>query len=125
MKALQLPAFAPPTETAEPDWLAQRFSQLDISHSSEPANGAYHVGQRVSPTLVPAAGLDWTLALPTPPTGPTESGRIGPLSFQFIDGLETPLLIRPDGYLAAHGLSTDPHAVVSNLASYLAGGSAR
>jgi len=66
MKALQLPAFGPPTETAEPDWLAQRFSQLDFSYSSEPANGVYQVGQRVSPTLVPAAGLDWTLALPTP-----------------------------------------------------------
>ena len=87
--------------------------------------GTYQVGQRVSPTLVPATGLDWTLALPSSPTGPTESGRIGPLSFQFVDGLETPLLIRPDGYLAAHGVSTDPHAVLANLASYLPGGPTR
>ncbi|MEU5304308.1 hypothetical protein ACH4YO_31665 [Streptomyces noursei] len=108
------------------DWLARRLSQLDISYATEcatePADGTYHVGQRVSPTLVPAAGLDWNLALPNPSTGPTGSGRIGPVNFQFVDGLETPLLIRPDGYLAAHGVPTDPHTVLANLASYLPGG---
>ncbi|MBV6701299.1 FAD-dependent monooxygenase [Kitasatospora aureofaciens] len=107
------------------DWLARRLSQLDISYATEPADGTYHVGQRVSPALVPAAGLDWNLALPNPSTGPTESGRTGPLNFQFVDGLETPLLIRPDGYLAAHGVPTDPHAVLANLASYLPGGPTR
>ena len=104
------------------DWLARRLSQLDISYSPEPADGAYQVGQRVSATLVPAAGLDWTLALPGSLSGPAEGGGIGPLSVQFVDGLETPLLIRPDGYLAAHGVSADPHAVLANLASYLPGG---
>lgn len=34
-------------------------------------------------------------------------------------GLETPPLIRPDGYLAAHGVSTDPRAVLADLASNL------
>jgi 2-polyprenyl-6-methoxyphenol hydroxylase-like FAD-dependent oxidoreductase len=107
------------------DWLARRLSQLDVSYSPEPADGTCHVGQRVSPTLVPAAGLDWTLALPNPSTGPTESGRIGPLSFQFVERLQTSLLIRPDGYLAAHRVPTDPHAVLANLASYLPGGPTR
>ncbi|WP_269857049.1 FAD-dependent monooxygenase [Streptomyces sp. RPT161] len=103
------------------DWLARRLSQLDISYAPEPADGTYHIGQRVSPTLVPATGLDWTLALPASSTGPAETGRIGPLSVQFVDGLDTPLLIRPDGYLAAHGVSTDPQDVLANLASYLPG----
>jgi hypothetical protein len=48
------------------DWLVRRLSELDISYSAEPPDGTCHVGQRVSPTLVPAAGLDWTLALPNP-----------------------------------------------------------
>jgi 2-polyprenyl-6-methoxyphenol hydroxylase-like FAD-dependent oxidoreductase len=104
------------------DWLARQLSQLEVSYSSEPADGTYHVGQRVSPMLVPAAGLDWTLAVPSAPTGPTESGPTGPLSVQVVDGLETPLLIRPDGYLAAYGVPADPHAVLANLASYLPGG---
>jgi hypothetical protein len=104
------------------DWLARRVSQLDISYSPEPADGTYHVGQRVSPRLVAAACLDWTLALPNSPNGPTRGGRMGRLSFQFVDGLETPLLIRPDSYLGAHGVSTDPSAVLANLASYLPGG---
>ncbi len=65
------------------------------------------------------------LALRNSPTGATRGGRIGRLSFQFVDELETPLLIRPDGYLAAHGVSTDPHAVLANLASYVHGGRRR
>jgi hypothetical protein len=101
------------------DWLARQFSQLEISYSDEPAYGGYHVGQRVSPTLVPATGLDWTLALPTMFNEQNENERVGPLRVQSIDGLQTPLLIRPDGYLAAHGVSTDPHAVLADIASYL------
>jgi FAD binding domain len=102
-------------------WLAGRVSQLDVNYSAEPADGSYHVGQRTSPTLVPSAGLDWTLALPNSSTESTRGGRIGNLSFQFVDGLETTLLIRPDEYLAAAGVSTDSPAVLANLASYLPG----
>jgi hypothetical protein len=64
---------------------------------------------------VPAAGLRWTLALDRP----DGTGEHGVLAVRRVPGLESPLLVRPDGYLAAYGVSTEPEKVLDQLSSYL------
>jgi hypothetical protein len=95
-----------------------------ISPSSPPSSGFLTlplgaVGQRIAPTAVPPAGLQWTLALPSQAAQPRTSGQGDRLCVRSVEGLETSLLVRPDGYLAAHGVPADPAAVLDHLAAYL------
>lgn len=92
--------------------------------SSPPSSGFLTVplggvGQRIAPTAVPPAGPQWTLALPSQAAQPRISGQGDRLYVRSVEGLETSLLVRPDGYLAAHGVPADPAAVLDHLAAYL------
>jgi 2-polyprenyl-6-methoxyphenol hydroxylase-like FAD-dependent oxidoreductase len=98
------------------DWITTKLAQLDLSYTSEPDRGLPRAGARVSPTTVPTAGLRWTLALPDQPRS---EGEHGVLAVHHVPGLPTPLLVRPDGYLAAHGVATEPAEVLDHLSRYL------
>jgi 2-polyprenyl-6-methoxyphenol hydroxylase-like FAD-dependent oxidoreductase len=100
------------------DWVATKLAQLDIAYTQEPHHGDPRVGERVSPRTVPSAGLHWTLALPGGHE-PKQLTEHGPMAVRHIPGLRTPLLVRPDGYLAAHGLSASPAEVLDHLTNYL------
>ncbi|MEU4949448.1 FAD-dependent monooxygenase [Streptomyces lavendulae] len=101
------------------DWVAAKLAQLDISYAREPDRDSPQVGDRVSPLSVPQAGLRWTLALPG--RGEPKDGRQreGVLSVCHVPELRTPLLVRPDGYLAARGVPAEPAEVLSRLAQHL------
>jgi 2-polyprenyl-6-methoxyphenol hydroxylase-like FAD-dependent oxidoreductase len=98
------------------EWIATRLAQLDLSYTSEPDRGLPRVGARVSPNMVPATGLRWTLALPDRPRQHDEHGV---LAVRHVPGLATSLLVRPDGYLAAHGVATAPEQVLDDLSQHL------
>jgi 2-polyprenyl-6-methoxyphenol hydroxylase-like FAD-dependent oxidoreductase len=107
------------------EWIATKLSQLDVDYTLEPADGSPHVGERVSPTSVPAADLHWTLALPGQ-EGTEETGeQHGPLAIRHVPGLPTTLLVRPDGYLAAHSVPADPATVLDQLPQYMPSHSTR
>jgi 2-polyprenyl-6-methoxyphenol hydroxylase-like FAD-dependent oxidoreductase len=101
------------------DWIAAKLSQLDIDYTPEPADGSPHVGERVSPTSVPAADLHWTLALPDQAEAQETGEQHGPLAIRHVPGLPTTLLVRPDGYLAARSVPAVPAAVLDRLPQYL------
>ena len=106
------------------DWLAKRLAQLDIDYAPRldaDASSAHHVGQRVAPTLVAPHGLDWTLVVPKSSGGPDGDSQRPQLTVRVLDGLDTTLLIRPDGYLAATDVPADPSAVQSALGRYALG----
>ncbi|MBS2546402.1 FAD-dependent monooxygenase [Catenulispora sp. NL8] len=100
------------------DWITVKLAQLDLGYTQEPDLGTPRVGHRVWPTTVPPVGLRWTLALPgdDSTTLPDEQGI---LAVRHVPTLATPLLIRPDGYLAARGVSIAPAEVLDRLSSYL------
>ena len=112
-----LEAAATPNAT---DWLAARLSQLAVEYGDARQGPLPRVGQRVAPTLVPHRELRWTLAVPAG-AGVQSDDQSGRLAVQVVEGLETTLLIRPDGYLAARGVPTDPRAVLSWLCDYALG----
>ena len=112
-----LEAAATPNAT---DWLAARLSQLAVEYGEARPGPLPRVGQRVAPTLVPHRDLRWTLAVPAG-AGVQIDDQCGRLAVQAVEGLETTLLIRPDGYLAARGVPTDPRAVLSWLCDYALG----
>ncbi|SEP53894.1 FAD-dependent monooxygenase [Amycolatopsis saalfeldensis] len=95
------------------EWIATKLAQLDLGYTNEPDHGP--VGTRVSPNTVPTTGLHWTLALDRP----DHTGDHGVLAIRHVSGLESPLLVRPDGYLAAYGVPTEPEKVLDQLSSYL------
>jgi 2-polyprenyl-6-methoxyphenol hydroxylase-like FAD-dependent oxidoreductase len=106
------------------DWLAKRLGQLDIDYAPRldaPATDAHDVGRRVPASVVPPHGLDWILAVPKSTGGPDGDQRLGTLTVRVLDGLDTTLLIRPDGYLAATGVPADPAAVQASLGRYALG----
>ncbi|MFD6161002.1 FAD-dependent monooxygenase [Nocardia sp. NPDC060256] len=84
------------------EWIAAKLAQLDLGYTQDSDHGAYRVGQRVSPTTVPPAGLHWVLAVPSGIEPQPRTGYGEPVVRQ-VPGLDTALLVRPDGYLAAHG----------------------
>jgi 2-polyprenyl-6-methoxyphenol hydroxylase-like FAD-dependent oxidoreductase len=100
------------------EWITTTLAQLDLGYSQEPDRGAPRVGARVSPTAVPTAGLSWTLALPGDERAPVADEQTT-LAVRHVPGLDTPLLVRPDGYLAAYGVATEPKKVLDHLADYL------
>jgi 2-polyprenyl-6-methoxyphenol hydroxylase-like FAD-dependent oxidoreductase len=97
------------------EWITTKLAQLDLGYTGEPDRGLPRAGARVSPGTVPAAGLRWTLALDQP----DGTGEHGVLAVRHVPGLESPLLVRPDGHLAAYGVSTEPEKVLDQLSSYL------
>jgi 2-polyprenyl-6-methoxyphenol hydroxylase-like FAD-dependent oxidoreductase len=97
------------------EWIATKLAQLDLGYTREPDRGLPRVGGRVSPTAVPTAGLRWTLALDQP----TQADEHGVLAVRHVPGLKSPLLVRPDGYLAAHGVAAEPEKVLDHLSQYL------
>jgi hypothetical protein len=97
------------------DWITTKLAQLDLAYTSEPDRGEPRVGQRVSPQIVPPAGLDWTLAVPSD----SSQDHHGVLAIRTVPSLPTPLLVRPDGYLAAHTVSTTAADVLDHLPDYL------
>jgi 2-polyprenyl-6-methoxyphenol hydroxylase-like FAD-dependent oxidoreductase len=99
-------------------WLATRLSQLDIGYATEPTGTPYPLGTRVPPSLAAPAGLDWILALPATGDGTARETRTGNLTMRTTEKLDTSLLIRPDGYLAARDLPTNPDAVLARLGQY-------
>ncbi|MHA6760324.1 FAD-dependent monooxygenase [Streptacidiphilus sp. PAMC 29251] len=109
------------------DWIAATLAQLDIDYTSGPDHGTPRLGARVSPLTVPATDLNWTLALPDPDPDPSTdpsrrpgpADQHGPLTVRHVPGLSTTLLVRPDGYLAASGVPTNPQQVLDRLAQYL------
>ncbi|RKT18292.1 2-polyprenyl-6-methoxyphenol hydroxylase-like FAD-dependent oxidoreductase [Streptomyces sp. 1114.5] len=104
-------------------WIAAKLAQLDIGYTDRPDLDTPRPGTRVSPRLVPPDGLHWTLALPGTPTAaaaaPDTSAVHGLLTVRHIPALDTTLLVRPDGYLAAHGLPATPGEVAARLADHL------
>jgi 2-polyprenyl-6-methoxyphenol hydroxylase-like FAD-dependent oxidoreductase len=104
------------------DWLALRLSQLSVGYAAAPSGPPYQVGQRIPPDLVRPAGLTWTLALPKDGSAPMPPADGARLTVRSVEGLDTTLLIRPDGYLAASGVPADPPAVLSRLPEYAMGG---
>ncbi|MCX4683374.1 FAD-dependent monooxygenase [Kitasatospora purpeofusca] len=101
-----------------PGWVAAKLAQLDTGYAREPGDGSPRVGERVSPLSVPQAGLHWTLALP----GRGQQEHVqqqGVLTVRHVPGLRTPLLVRPNGHLAAHGVPAEPAEVLSGLDRYL------
>ncbi|MFI1801349.1 FAD-dependent monooxygenase [Streptomyces sp. NPDC020379] len=101
------------------DWLASTLAQLDIAYTSEPDLGTPRPGTRVSPLAVPPDGLHWTLALPGTPRRAITADRQGALAVRYVPDLPTTLLVRPDGYLAAAGVPSDPAAVAERLGQHL------
>ncbi|MGW2483883.1 FAD-dependent monooxygenase [Streptomyces sp. NPDC001571] len=101
------------------DWLASTLAQLDIAYTSEPDLGVPRPGTRVSPLVVRPNGLHWTLAVPGTPRHGTVASGLGSLAVQYVPSLPTTLLVRPDGYLAAAGVPSDPAAVIERLGQYL------
>ncbi len=105
------------------DWIAAKLAQLDIGYTDEPDLGVPRPGARVCPQVVPPDGLRWTLALPGTPAAPTltlgTSAVHDVLTVRYIPGLETSLLVRPDGYLAAHGVPAEPGEVLDRLVHHL------
>ncbi|MCX5010363.1 FAD-dependent monooxygenase [Streptomyces sp. NBC_00555] len=101
------------------DWVATKLAQLDISYAREPDRDSPRVGDRISPLTVPQADLRWTLALPGRSEPPNGRQWDTVLSVCHVPGLRTPLLVRPDGYLAAHGVPAEPAEVLSQLAQHL------
>ena len=97
------------------DWITTKLSQLDLAYTDEPDRGEPRVGQRVSPQIVPPAGLRWTLAVPCD----SSQDHHGVLAIRSVPSLATPLLVRPDGYLAAHTVSTTAADVLDRLPDYL------
>jgi 2-polyprenyl-6-methoxyphenol hydroxylase-like FAD-dependent oxidoreductase len=97
------------------EWITTKLAQLDLGYTSEPDRGLPRVGARVSPNAVPATGLHWTLALDQP----DHTGEHGVLAVRHVPGLESPLLVRPDGYLAAYGVASEPEKVLDQLSSHL------
>jgi hypothetical protein len=65
--------------------------------------------------------LDWTLAVPKSSGGPDGGAQFDRLTVRVLDGLDTTLLVRPDGYLAATDVPTDPSTVQSDLGRYALG----
>jgi 2-polyprenyl-6-methoxyphenol hydroxylase-like FAD-dependent oxidoreductase len=104
------------------DWLTARLSQLAVSYATEPAGPSYQAGQRIPPDLVPPAGLTWTLAVPKDVSAPMPPADGARLTVRSVESLDTTLLIRPDGYLAASGVPADPSAILSRLPEYAMGG---
>jgi 2-polyprenyl-6-methoxyphenol hydroxylase-like FAD-dependent oxidoreductase len=103
-------------------WLATKVAELSIDYADDTdrqGDGRWHVGQRISPIAVPPSGLCWTLALSGQTAPDRTSGHEDRLCIRSIEGLQTSLLVRPDGYLAAHGVPADPGAVLDHLAAYL------
>ncbi|MER6316331.1 FAD-dependent monooxygenase [Streptomyces sp. NPDC001581] len=101
------------------DWIAAKLAQLDISYTREPDRDSPRAGDRISPLTVPQAGLRWTLALPgrSEPRDGRQWDTV--LSVCHVPGLPTPLLVRPDGCLAARGVPAEPAEVLSQLAQHL------
>jgi 2-polyprenyl-6-methoxyphenol hydroxylase-like FAD-dependent oxidoreductase len=97
------------------EWITTKLAQLDLGYTSEPDRGLPRVGTRVSPNTVPGADLRWTLALDRP----NQNGERGVLAVRHVPGLASPLLVRPDGYLAAHRVATEPAMVLERLSQYL------
>jgi 2-polyprenyl-6-methoxyphenol hydroxylase-like FAD-dependent oxidoreductase len=85
------------------DWIAAKLSELDISYADGPGGGL-RAGDRVPPTVVPGNDLRWTLAVPDTEELPDEQPN---LSVRHVPGLDTALLVRPDGYLFADGKQSD------------------
>ncbi|WP_165956408.1 FAD-dependent monooxygenase [Kribbella antibiotica] len=85
------------------DWIAAKLSELDVSYAQGPA-GRLRIGDRVPPTAVPGSDLTWTLA--TPDLQEIQ-GLPADVTVRHIPGLDTALLVRPDGYLAASGAPTE------------------
>lgn len=100
------------------DWLTAQLSQLEVGYATPPSGPPYQVGQRIPPDLVHPAGLSWTLALPEDGGVPMPQADGPRLTVRSVGGLETTLLIRPDGYLAASGVPADPPGVASHLREY-------
>jgi 2-polyprenyl-6-methoxyphenol hydroxylase-like FAD-dependent oxidoreductase len=103
-------------------WLATKVAELKIDYADDTqrqGDGRWHDGQRIAPTAVPPAGLRWSLALPGQAAQARISGQGDRLCIRSVEGAETSLLERPDGYLAAHGVPADPAAVLDHLAAYL------
>ncbi|MFJ4653405.1 FAD-dependent monooxygenase [Nocardia sp. NPDC088792] len=98
--------------------IARKLAQLDIAYTEEPDQGAPRVGGRVSPRIVPSAGLNWTLALPD--AGTPQPERPAPQSalvVRRLPGLDGPLLVRPDGYLAAANASPTVDGTLEDLSN--------
>jgi hypothetical protein len=57
------------------------------------------------------------LALSGQAAQPRTSRQGDRLCVRSVERLETSLLVRPNGYLAAHGVPTDPAAVLDHLAA--------
>ena len=104
------------------DWLTARLSQLAVGYATAPAGPSYQPGQRIPPDLVPPAGLTWTLALPKDVSAPAPTADGARLTVRSVESLDTTLLIRPDGYLAASDVPADPPALLSRLPEYAMAG---
>jgi 2-polyprenyl-6-methoxyphenol hydroxylase-like FAD-dependent oxidoreductase len=101
------------------EWMVQRLSELDVAYTDEDTAGPLpRPGQRAAPTLVPPAGLSWILAVPAANAGSIADGQHGRLAIRTVEGLQTTMLVRPDGYVAARGIPADPAAVLPRLADY-------
>ncbi|MGW6279300.1 FAD-dependent monooxygenase [Kribbella sp. NPDC055071] len=85
------------------EWVAAKLSELDVSYAHGPT-GSLRIGDRVPPTAVPGNDLTWTLATPDPRE---IHGLPEHITVQRLPGLDTSLLVRPDGYLAASGAPAD------------------
>lgn len=114
------------------DWLAGRLSELALGYETqtgaEAGTSPYQVGRRIPPALAAPMGLSWTLVVPRQ-SGAVAGDTIVPaphtgvvrLAIRVVDGLDTILLVRPDGYLAADHVPADPDAVLAGLAGYALG----
>ncbi|MET9490665.1 FAD-dependent monooxygenase [Nocardia sp. NPDC006630] len=102
------------------DWITTKLAQLDIAYTDEPDHGSPRIGGRVSPLIVPSAGLNWTLALPGDiGQASAQPVRHGVVTVRHMPGLDRPLLVRPDGYLAANEVPASGGTVLQDLSSYL------
>ncbi|MFF1818202.1 FAD-dependent monooxygenase [Kribbella sp. NPDC058245] len=81
------------------EWIAAKLSELDVSYADGPT-GPLRIGDRVPPTAVPGSDLNWTLATPDPQE---IQGLPVNVTAKHVPALDTALLVRPDGYLAASG----------------------
>jgi 2-polyprenyl-6-methoxyphenol hydroxylase-like FAD-dependent oxidoreductase len=114
-------AIAAAATPAVTDWIANRLSQLSIDYVTNRSSSSPAPGERVPPTLVPPAGLTWTLAVPAGANGGAPAWKPDRLTIRVVDGLESNLLIRPDGYIAALDVPGDPRTVEPHLAEYVLG----